>query len=268
MELSPLTLRKDSMHKYELKNQILSLEEDENAHQFWYFNSKRLCSLLINNDPDSFLSFDIIQHTMFVGNPEYLKVELSAIKDTHYYDAIVDNNVFTKNHQYPADNTTGNTIHHLYHLHIFEKTTGKNPAKFDSVLELGAGYGNTARLFFKLGFTGDYHIDDLPVFSLLQKYYLSNCVNALSEKVSWSARKEHYDLFIAEWSLSELPLVERKKYLNISTDNFLMSFGDGFFEVDNNKFFQEFINSYPDHKFVLSKIEHIPGQYYLIGYKK
>jgi len=66
-----------------------------------------------------------------------------------------------------------NTIHHLYHLLRYEHITHQAIEAVDSVVEFGGGYGNLARLTWKLNPKVTYTIIDLPSFSCIQLAYLS-----------------------------------------------------------------------------------------------
>jgi hypothetical protein len=119
--------------------------------------------------------------------------------------------------------TSHNSIHHLYHFARYAKSTGVEPANVESILEWGGGYGNLAKLLFRLSESKrTYTIIDLPLLSCVQWIYLSTVVGAervnlvhgggegiTSGKINLlpltflEECNIHPDLFISTWALSE-----------------------------------------------------------------
>ena len=252
------------MYKQDLVQKLFKTQSCS-AHPEWHRHCRNLAIELINNDPDNFMDFQAVKETMFVGNAEYTFNEFKELKDNIDVQELTDCDIFSTNFQHPLWPTTGNTIHHRYHLYMFEKIAKKSPFKFNSILELGGGYGNMARLCYRCGFNGQYNIVDLPEFALLQKYYL----DYHGVKANWEPNLEQeFDLFIATWSLSEIPLEDRIPYENLNCKYFLMAFGPEYAGIDNCKYFSRLCDSYKDHDFYLFKTPYLDNQFYCIGVHK
>lgn len=119
--------------------------------------------------------------------------------------------------------TSPNTIHHLYHLSRFVRTSGCDFSRVGSIVEWGGGYGNLAKLILRLpGFRGTYTIIDLPILSCVQWLYLATVlgeerVNLVTEPPGPASpgtidllpvsRLADYrptaDVFVSTWALSE-----------------------------------------------------------------
>ena len=160
-----------------LKLPVLETTSVVPSEATWFGNMNRLRELVLNSDPREFLRWDVIQKTMFVAYSDYLYKELKYLKHladwkTRWHDAIKESSAGhpTPFVFYPA--SSGNLIHHAYHVAQFEEKTEIHVDKMDCILEFGGGYGSMCRLFHTLGFKGKYVIFDLPSFSGLQKYYL------------------------------------------------------------------------------------------------
>jgi hypothetical protein len=145
------------------------------------------------------------------------------------------------------------------------------------------------RLFHRLGFHGRYAIFDFAEFSSLQQFFLKSLDMPLHSiesfrqtghgvvTVSDIAQLEglttellpvsQRSLFIATWSLSETSLELRRRVLELASsfDAFLFAYQDRFGEVDNDRFFTDWKVSKPDTQWHQWPIDHISGNYYLIG---
>lgn len=114
-------------------------------------------------------------------------------------------------------------IRQAYHLYQWESKTGQQAGDLSHIVEFGGGFGVMALLCRRLGFEGQYTIIDLPEFSLLQKYYLSNTAG-LGGFEFVSTYKGTADLLIALYSITEIPLRDRAKILKgITFDSCLIA---------------------------------------------
>lgn len=175
----PPPTQKEKQLIEEIKSKFVSSQRDASqANMEWGSNMNRLYELVMNDDIRSFLRWDVIMHTMFVSNnAPYVRRELNYLKNLAYWDnrwskAIVESTI---GHPIPFvfyPKSSGNLIHHAYHLAQLEEKAQINVNEIDFVFEFGGGYGSMCRLFHNIGFTGDYVIFDLPPFSALQEYYL------------------------------------------------------------------------------------------------
>jgi len=216
---------------------------------------------------DNFLDFQAIRETMFVGNAEYTWFELAELQEYGVDMAeLEDCDKHTKNHQHPQlKNSTGNTIHHRYHLHYFEKMTGVKITDMDSIFELGGGYGNMARIISKMGFNKEYIISDLPEFVDLQKYYLGYH----NVPANWSPNYwGECDLFLATWSLSEIPLEGRGVYEDLDANYHLIAFGPDYAGIDNMAYFKEWVRQHPRQEWIMEETPYMKNQFYLTGITK
>ena len=251
------------MNKQDLAHALLKIQRAP-CHPEWNRHCQNLATELLQRNPEEFMDFQAVKETMFVGNAEYTFDEFEELLTVGKINAneLTDCDVFSSKFQHPKWATTGNTIHHRYHLHTLKTLTQKDVTQCKSILELGGGYGNMARLSKRMGFLGAYYIIDLPEFALLQQYYL-NYQGAL---VNWKPDlNQHYDLFIATWSLSEMPLEDRQPYENLDVDYFLIAFGPEYGGIDNLSYFKNFGNVYPDHAWMLLEAPYLDNQYYLCG---
>ncbi|MGD1072676.1 MAG: hypothetical protein ABSB15_21340 [Bryobacteraceae bacterium] len=169
--------------------------------------------------------------------------------------------------------TSGNAIHHAYHLCRLEIQTGLRIETFRTICEFGGGYGSMCRIARSLGFSGQYLIFDLPEFSALQRYYLGS-VSAdavtISDLEQLSTRVErcgHPRLFIATWSLSESPTDVRQQVLDLMAgfDTFLIGYQDRFCEQDNEAFFGSLPSELPGISWEIRPLTHLPGNSYMFG---
>jgi hypothetical protein len=259
----------------------------------WMRNMNRLQELALTRDPRRFLRWDVVGNTMFVSYTSYISTELSFLKhspdwNTRWRPAIQES---PAGHPipyifYPA--SSGNLIHHAYHLAQLEEKTRVRAQDIGLVFEFGGGYGSMCRLFYNLGFEGRYIVYDLPPFSALQRYYLKIlglpvqsvtefmksktgivCISDTQDlKALLSESLEASDsLFLATWSISESPIRVRDSVLPLLYDFglFLIAYQQRFGEIDNAQFFSNWKEVASRVRWNNWQIEHIPGNYYLIG---
>lgn len=152
----------------------------------------------------------------------------------------------------PKSMFSANLVKQLHHIHQWEKTTGRLISDLSTIVEFGAGYGAMPLLVHRLGFKGTYYIIDLPEFSLLQQYYLSNTGEAVNvewvkpgddkpkKKSSLFSIPDTFqpDLLIALYSLSEVDYAFRDATLdNIKAKSHLLLFSNRFADYDNVAYF-------------------------------
>ena len=259
----------------------------------WLSNMNQLRELVLNQDPRRFLRWEVVSNAMFVSFARYLAKELNYLKHrpdwrTRWDTAIEESSV---GHPIPYifhPTSSGNLIHHAYHLAQFEEKTEVSIADVDFVFEFGGGYGSMCRLFHNLGFRGRYIIFDLPSFSALQVYFLRSlglpvrsssdvmktgsgiiCISDLQQLTTLLADQvgARKSLFLATWSISETPLSIRESILPLVSrfQAFLIAYQDRFGEVDNVDFFGNWKETLHNVAWRNWRIEHIPGNSYLFG---
>lgn len=268
-------------------------DDSDSAGAAWGHNMNRLRELVLNRNPRKFLQWDVVADTMFVFFARYLQCELRFLRglpdwDERWCPAIRESWVGqpTRYALYPP--SSGNLIHHAYHVAQFEKKVGKKVDDLDFILEFGGGYGNMCRLIHTLGFRGRYVVFDLPPFSALQTYFLkasglllmsasdlqrsASGVTCLSDVRDLSLlfdpeREIEEGMFLATWSLSESPLeirglvfpfIARCKF-------FLIAYQRRFGEVDNETFFEAWKATLPNVLWDGWSIDHMRGSRYLVG---
>lgn len=277
---------------------LMTIEDSESSTAYWAKSMNRLKELVMKNEPRNFLKWDVILETMFVTNASYISKEFSEIKKHHLYNnrwkkAIIENTMGNPNRYLHLNGSSGNLIHHCYHIKNFEEKNETSVNNFDFVFEFGGGYGSMCRLFNNLNYNGKYLIFDLPAFSAIQKYYLKSLnlnvideedfFNPLSKGVLCISDIEKLkvilnkintlddinSLFIATWSISETPLELRNDVIPLveKFDSFLIAYQSKFQTIDNIKYFNDFVKRNSRKTWKNWEIKHLPNNYYLIGKK-
>ena len=280
----------------ELRGSILQLSSSDQemtnpgAESFWQESRGTFRSLLMNDDPRRFLTWDIVKFTMFVGNLPYIEEELNRLRDSkdwhsRWCKSIRETQVGLPE-KYPTfPISSGNLIHHAFNLLQFEERTGQKVETFKLIVEFGGGYGSMCRLIHNLGYKGKYIIFDLPELSALQRFFLKSnnieifndnsidqfssgviCISNIAELANL-LKDQTVDLFIATWSISETPESFREKFLELVSDanNYLIGYQDCFGEVDNKQYFSKWSASKEDFNWSNWKIPHLQSDNLLIG---
>ena len=270
---------------YVLRQRISSLPNlPEDSRNSWIENRLMLRKLILEKDPRFFLTWDVIQKTMFhnARDAEFEFLKKKGFLDT-WREALIGSEIGNPKPYKQMRKSDGNLIHQAYHISRLREYTNLNP---QSVIEFGGGYGSMAGFLRKLGLGENYIILDFPEFLALQKYYLSllgqsmqfahnsqsgnnqvTLVDSISELKQISAKNKQTDLCIALWSVSESPIEIRRQFLDSigKPSAFLIAFQKSFDNNDNVNFFRDFQKSRPDLHWHSSEITHLPGNYYLIG---
>jgi len=264
------------------------------AERCWVNNRNRLRDLVVREDPRCFLRWDVIASTMYVGDAHCIREELNHLKRSRNWNprwkaAIQESPAGHPRPSYLYPRSSGNVIHHVYHLCQLEEKTGVSVEDLELIVEFGGGYGSMCRLINKLGFSGRYIILDLPEFSALQNFYLQlsdipissnfscdgpgvltiSTVEALNKYMNVPLGRK--SAFIGTWSISEAPLEQRESMLPLVSqlDVFLIAYQEMFCEVDNVKFFWNWRNSLGGTiNWFDEPIRYLPGNRYLFGRKK
>lgn len=219
--------------RYDLWKRVTS---GEDPAEFWMWPC--VYFPLLNNHWLNFMKYELDK---LIGLTGY----------TFPYDAVYPpvNGVFDYIPETPYSATL---THQLYHIHQWEKTTGRLISDLSTIVEFGAGFGAMPLLVHRLGFKGTYYIVDLPEFALLQQYYLSNTGEAVNvewvkpgdekpkKKSSLVSIPDTFqpDLLIALYSLSEVDYSFRDVTLdNIKAKSHFFLFSNRFADYDNVAYF-------------------------------
>ena len=254
---------------------------ESDARDEWATNQRRLRHLVFTRDPRAFLTWDVIDRTMFVPFARYVPIEFAFLRqrsDWNRWRSAIRERWAGFPFPYPLyPSTSANAIHHAYHLCRLEDHTGLRIHTFRTICEFGGGYGSMCRIARSLGFSGQYLIFDLPEFSALQQYYLGAvCADVMTISdprqlvlASNAERCEGPRLFIATWSLSESPASLGQQILHSISgfDAFLIAYQDRFGEQDNKAFFGSLPSKLREISWVTRPIAHLPGNSYLFGWR-
>jgi hypothetical protein len=266
------------------------------AENTWSKVANHFRYLVATEDPRNFLTWDHLG-TMFFESPQYVDPELAHLMRSQAWAArwsrAIEESEVGQPSSFPSyPQTSGNLIHHAYHLCRFEEMTGEAVDSFDLVIEFGGGYGSMCRLFHQLGFQGKYVIFDFAEFSYLQQFFLQSLdlpvhsptalerqprgiatisdVEQLIELTRSLRTLSPRALFVATWSLSETSVAFRREVLKIVElfDCVLIAYQEKFGEVDNHRFFADWKNTKRKVQWHHWPIEHLPGHFYLMGKKR
>ena len=203
------------------------LGEEPFVEPFWGRVNSQVASEFLPIPPINFLDLPAIKNTMFVDpDQEWIDSEVSFLntrKDG--FEKIIIEDTVGNPLRVPFNgiNTSYNSIHHFYHIKRFEAETKVKILSVTSVVEWGGGYGNLAKLWWRLkDQKTTYTIIDTALFCSIQWLYLSsvlgpdkiNLLKSRSDKIL--ANKVNLaplallenteiagDLFISTWGLSE-----------------------------------------------------------------
>ena len=229
------------MNTVQFRDRVRALKEpvtDKKPPYWEYWRHKLWKHFTGGNNPFNFMSWPCIYHTMLVNHwTEPVAYEFTQIGWERWHNAIISPAFAPMD--YHADTIfSRNLIHQAYHIHVWEQKTGKRIEEMDSIIEVGGGYGAMALLCHRMGFIGTYHIYDLPEFSLLQEFFLSEME---VPNIIWPTTKHRRsaDLLIGLYSLSEIEMDKRNKFLDsITADSYLLLYSGHWKDYDNIAYFE------------------------------
>lgn len=272
---------------------ILETKNSPASEKEWFNHINSLRELVLNDNPREFLRWHVISSTMFVKHANYITPELNYLKSRHnwkdFWSKIIKESPIghpTPYWRYPR--SSGNLIHHAYHLAKFEEKTATRTNTMDYIFEFGGGYGSMCRLLYNSGFKGKYVIFDFPPFSALQRFFLKSNSITVHSVDSFKAAKNgavcisapellketilndfnvNNSLFIATWSISEAPIGLRNLILPLASQFtwFLIGYQNQFKEINNADFFTNWKTNQRDVEWYEWEINHLPTNKYLIG---
>lgn len=241
----------------------------------WESFTNRIKNHLETKDISTFMTWDVLINTMIAGVDS---VEIDYLRNNwgYWVDKISETTLKPNSHHIYQMSSTNN-LHHAYSLQIMMDNLGVQLSDFSMVTEFGGGYGNTARLFVRAGFTGDFVIYDIPELCKIQDYYLKQ--NSISDVVLLSGDDKINtiktdSLFLALWSISETPVDTREVYVTnlkmLEHDNIFIAMGDYFYNENNMAWLTDTIIPQLEksgYECRVIKIEHGQGMYYFSARK-
>ncbi len=220
-----------------------------------------IIKLLKEKKIHDFLREGFIQKMFFVHNRLFIYEELKNLQNSkrwHFYKRLlVEDNVGNPVRFFLYPSSSGNRINHVFHLSVLIDEFNLDIRKINKVFEFGAGYGCMARIFSKINANIKYTCFDTYCVNLLQFYYLKYnklnvgftknynfFLNSNSNEIKNFYKNNLNSLFIANWSISEVPIKFRKKFeIIIKKSNFiLISFQENFEDIDNLEYFSKLKN--------------------------
>lgn len=260
---SDLKILKDINKHY--SKLLLTKKNKLNTHDVF---SKKVLKLIKNSNLLNFLQHGYIQQMFFIHNRFFIIFELIKLikhkKWKLWKKLIQENDIGNPVRFFLYPYTSGNKIHHVHHLKEFNNFSKINLNKYNNVVEFGGGYGNMASIFKKINSKVNYIIFDTQEVGMLQYYYLKrskldvgfgiknnnkikliNNINDLKKIVKKFKNKQN-NLFISNWSISEVPLKFRDKF-NFIFKKFeyqIFSFQSRFEKINNFKYFNNLSSKY------------------------
>lgn len=270
------------MTEPELRAWMRSLPDILHRDSKWDNNRLALRHHVRLEPASEFLNWSTVRGTMFVGNTDYVAEELEDLKDVwERWKWALGDSGFGKPPLYNEQlqltksvdsrfQTTGSYIHQCYCLKQWEQKSEAPIEAMRSLVEFGGGYGALRVIAGSLGFQGKYTLYDLPEFSLLQEYYISNVLP--DSKTHYSSRinilPTEIDLIVAVASLSEIPVEVRNDFFDrVSARYYYIIFQHQFNGIDNMEYFKDFAESKPEHDWQIWKDDLLP-HYFLSGVPK
>lgn len=265
----PHNLQQEQLTKYQYK--IIDYVNLK-AKTFFYKNSntlqthkifsKKVLSIILEKSLKNFLRRGFIQKMFFVHNRIYLYNLLKNLiqsRDGSFWKTLLKEDLVGNPVPYFLEkSTSGNLIRQVYLLKKFVTFSKINLQDIENVIEVGGGYGCMAKIFYKINSNINYSIFDTYEVNLLQYYYLNSLnirstlgisgkislissIKDLNKKVNSIKIKKNNTLYIANWSLSEMPISLRKKlfFLLKKTNYTMVAFQDIFEHINNLEYFKK-----------------------------
>lgn len=253
--------------------------------------SQKVLNLIINDQLKDFLQKGFIQQMFFIHNRLFLYNQYLELKNSSKWKfwkkILIEDKIGSPVRYFLKPWTSGNRIHHAYHLKKFCDHSKKSLKEFEYIFEFGGGYGLMAKIFKKINKKSTYIIFDTAEVSLIQYYYLERSkiktiFNSLEKgkvclindikilkKIFYKIKKNNSEkiFYIANWSLSEVPTSLRKKinYMINHTKYILISFQKKFENINNYVYFQNQNNKISKKK-VIETMKYKKGNFYCLYY--
>lgn len=255
--------KKDFETNYsEMKNLYLDNKNKYDFSEFvvpqWNKNMLEIERFFLDGFSFSFLNHQVIKATMFMYTfPKWRDAQKVLISRYLAKDAAKEI-LREYNIGRPLLNdieyiTSGNNIHHLYHLVKFFKETGTRSLDISTVVEVGGGYGNMAKIYKKMNKESTYIIIDIPIFSYIQAVYLRTIYGMEAVHIV-----HDNDIHIKKSLINIIPLDKNV----LSTVDKIIGNADLFISTwalsESNKAMQDYVKS----------VDYFKAKYLLLAYQK
>lgn len=203
----------------------------------WSAHRENLRNLLLDHgDWEGFKLWSTIVATMYTGDPRLSDPLMKYVRGTRWEKELEG-----------YDLMNGTAIDQAYNLALYEDVTGCMLSRSDGILEFGGGYGEMARLVYGKFVPSWYLVYDFPEVCVLQKWYWGKHLDGgfktpqttcdLNDTLSLAP-----SLLISLCGISETPLDIREEFLDgFSADSVIFRFQDGWEGIDNEEFFEKFV---------------------------
>jgi putative sugar O-methyltransferase len=209
---------------------------------FWDKRVKSLSNSFLANK-QTFLSNQDVSRVMQTHNTKMIDSIVNFINDDSIIEKVKDpafGNPST--HRGVSLQSVRNVAYRMIMNSFFDIS------QINHVTDFGGGFGNNCRIWYTLGYEGDFSLIDLPEVVDIQRHYLSNVlpnqkINYISDINNLQINKSK-SLFFATYSLSETSLeVREKAFSHIANHDYIfIAHNDSFpvYEnkrIDNNEYF-------------------------------
>jgi len=248
-----ISKKKDSFIKKILQKKLSNLKiNNKNLKKTHIKFNNQLYVLLKSPNIKHFLRENFIQKMFFVHNRIFIYKELLELKRDKiwffYKRLIKEDHIGNPVRFFLYPDSSGNMINHVFHLKILVDAFKLNlKTDIKKIFEFGSGYGCMAKIYYKINNNFNFTCFDTDLVNLLQYYYLKHSdldVGFIEKKKIFLTSdirkiKKKYDLFIANWSLSETPINFRNKFVNciLNSRYILISFQEKFEDINNLEYF-------------------------------
>tara|TARA_B100000965_G_C19577808_1_gene752125 strand:+ start:641 stop:1591 length:951 start_codon:yes stop_codon:yes gene_type:complete len=268
-------------------NRKFNSKSDIEATNFYL---QRIRNMLLKGNIRKFIRYDVVLNSLFVQNRFYLIKEYKyVLKNLKNKKNINEDKIGSPIPFFLNFDTSGNRVHHLYHILKFSSFFGNKDLKnIDIIFDWGGGYGSMCHLFYRLGFKGTYIIYDFDELYFLQLYYLKslghkvnfgnkikkNHINLINNKNSIKKyllnNKIKNKLFVSCWAMSETEKSLRTQfdYVFKLFDNILLGFQEKYFGINNFRYFKSRVKLKKNRKILIEKNNNNFENHYYIFTKK
>lgn len=222
----------------------------------WLHRRARLRRKMLAYDWEDFLSWPTTIEALHFPAIYLTELELEDLDDRLIQAAT-----------FPHTGLTGTSVHQAWHILQWEEFTGKRVESLEWIYEFGGGYGPMALLCSRLGYFMPYTIADFPELHLLQKYFLGRAGVKNVSYCDSMILDGKPDLYIAIYSLSEVPPEEKVVQPAAS---YLIAYQDDWSEMDNVRWLAQWREDmgkdyiwkdyadpyYPGHRILLGDCRH------------